>query len=78
MSDRIKELITVAGDLRTSRVISLSSTVVLAYDIILTFPEEVDYVWSAQWSTGKFLYLSCRYPVVLLFILSEMCLFHSS
>jgi len=35
------------------------------YDYILTFPDEVKFVWKAPWSVGKVLYISNRLPALL-------------
>ncbi|TDL17149.1 hypothetical protein BD410DRAFT_794621, partial [Rickenella mellea] len=56
----------------TSRVFSLSATVILSYDAILNFPECLEYIWFSKWSVGKVLYVAGRYPVVAFFLLNEI------
>ncbi|KAH8108386.1 hypothetical protein DFH11DRAFT_1110342 [Phellopilus nigrolimitatus] len=51
-------------DLRITNALALASLVVLVYDILLTFPEELRYVWSTKLTTGKALFFLNRYPVV--------------
>ncbi|KAL4261923.1 hypothetical protein AB1N83_006291 [Pleurotus pulmonarius] len=41
-----------------------SSIAFLIYDYLLTIPSEIQYVWRANWGTGKALYLLSRYPML--------------
>ncbi|KLO09916.1 hypothetical protein SCHPADRAFT_907350 [Schizopora paradoxa] len=34
------------------------------YDVILCFPDELESIWKARWSTGKVLYICCRYTSI--------------
>ncbi|KZT36399.1 hypothetical protein SISSUDRAFT_1034864 [Sistotremastrum suecicum HHB10207 ss-3] len=45
--------------------VSLSGFVLLIYDFILSFPEELKFVWRSRWSLGKVLFLLNRYLVPL-------------
>ncbi|PAV15984.1 hypothetical protein PNOK_0884200 [Pyrrhoderma noxium] len=55
---------TVAYDLRVTNALTLSSLVILIYDIVLTFSDEVKYVWAANWTLVKLLFFLNRYPVI--------------
>ncbi|TDL19815.1 hypothetical protein BD410DRAFT_397856 [Rickenella mellea] len=71
-NSEIKELRDVVGDLRTTRALSISAMVVLMYDVILSFPDEVEYVWRAPSSLGKVLYFASRYPIPAMYVVWEM------
>ncbi|TDL15028.1 hypothetical protein BD410DRAFT_796764 [Rickenella mellea] len=62
MTDQMTLLIDFAQDLRMTRMLSVSSTTVLFYDAILSFPSELEYIWNGPRGTGKILYLAGRYP----------------
>ncbi|KAF7433534.1 hypothetical protein PC9H_005491 [Pleurotus ostreatus] len=49
---------------KTSTYIPVSSASLLAYDFLLTFADEIRYVWGSKWSVGKALYLLARYPLL--------------
>jgi len=38
---------------------------ILVFDYLLTFSDEIEYVWSSKWNAGKILYFLIRYPVLL-------------
>ncbi|KAG5730201.1 hypothetical protein E4T56_gene11699 [Termitomyces sp. T112] len=46
-----------------SRYITAAGVVVLLYNHLLTFDDEVKYIWSARWSTPKLLFLVLRYAL---------------
>ncbi|KLO08528.1 hypothetical protein SCHPADRAFT_908556 [Schizopora paradoxa] len=39
----------------------LSNAVMLYYDTLVYFGDEVEYIWKARWSVGKILYIATRY-----------------
>ncbi|KAJ4470097.1 hypothetical protein J3R30DRAFT_3301569, partial [Lentinula aciculospora] len=41
-----------------------NQTALLYYDWLLTFPEEVEYVWKARMSLATVLYIFCRYALL--------------
>ncbi|KAJ3995605.1 hypothetical protein F5050DRAFT_1573241, partial [Lentinula boryana] len=41
-----------------------SNTALLYYDWLLTFPEEVEYIWKARLSRSTVYYVFCRYALV--------------
>ncbi|KAL5531109.1 hypothetical protein ACEPAG_3985 [Sanghuangporus baumii] len=45
----------------------VASFVVLAWDILISLQDEVQVhlIWKAKWSSGKVLYLACRYPILM-------------
>ncbi|KAI0075177.1 hypothetical protein K474DRAFT_1646913, partial [Panus rudis PR-1116 ss-1] len=53
----INELI----DLRRIAAVNISATVLIAYDIVLTFSREVESIWKRQWSLITLLYVIIRY-----------------
>ncbi|KLO09257.1 hypothetical protein SCHPADRAFT_573692 [Schizopora paradoxa] len=48
----------------------------IVYDIILCFPRELESIWKSRWSSGKLLYLSCRY-VALLYLVFVCMIFQN-
>ncbi|OCB90911.1 hypothetical protein A7U60_g1821 [Sanghuangporus baumii] len=53
----------VVSDTRTTNYLTLAAFVVFLYDMILTFPSELELVWKARWSAGNVLFVLNRYPV---------------
>lgn len=51
--------------LRASAYLKASSLTVLVYDWVITFPQEVDYIWSSRWNIVKVLFLFIRYTTVI-------------
>ncbi|KAJ7660111.1 hypothetical protein DFH06DRAFT_1401396, partial [Mycena polygramma] len=49
----------------TSRYVNAAGYVVLLYDHLLTFPDEVEYIWSAPNTLAKVLFLIMRYTIPL-------------
>ncbi|KAG6877288.1 hypothetical protein C0993_008845 [Termitomyces sp. T159_Od127] len=41
---------------------AVCSFALLIYDCLLTLDMEVEYIWNAEWGTGKILFLLERYP----------------
>ncbi|KAI0755907.1 hypothetical protein BC629DRAFT_1444391 [Irpex lacteus] len=54
-------LLELAWDFRLTRSIWLMTYALLIYDYILTFPDEVLYMWTQKRTTGKLLFLLTRY-----------------
>ena len=48
---------------------------ILAYDYLLTFPREVQFVWTRKFSPATALFLLNRYLIVLLYFLVFITLF---
>ncbi|TFK38378.1 hypothetical protein BDQ12DRAFT_683567 [Crucibulum laeve] len=46
-----------------SRFVDAAGLIVLLYDHILSFADEVEYIWGAKWTAPKFLFLLVRYAV---------------
>ncbi|KAG7087663.1 hypothetical protein E1B28_013611 [Marasmius oreades] len=53
----------IAQHLRASIYVSAAGLVMLIYDHILTFSDEVELIWRARWTTPKALFLILRYFV---------------
>ncbi|KAK0463038.1 uncharacterized protein EV420DRAFT_1151393 [Desarmillaria tabescens] len=53
----------IAWHAQATRYLSGAGLVVLLYDHILTFPAEVELIWTARWSVPKVLFLLIRYFV---------------
>ncbi|KAJ6466969.1 hypothetical protein C8R45DRAFT_1106388 [Mycena sanguinolenta] len=51
------------SDLETTRLVSAAGLVILLYDHLLSFSDEVRFIWSARLSSSKFLFLGMRYLV---------------
>jgi len=64
----------IVRDIQASRYVSLAGLVLMLYDHVLTFDEEVRLIWSARWTLPKVLFLLIRYlvPVGLIINISEM------
>ncbi|KLO18962.1 hypothetical protein SCHPADRAFT_899297 [Schizopora paradoxa] len=45
--------------------VNFVSATILVYDIILTMPEEIKYIWRWEWGAGKILYMLTRYSAFL-------------
>ncbi|KAJ7040843.1 hypothetical protein C8F04DRAFT_1082387 [Mycena alexandri] len=63
MSGAFAELVQVLEDLTIMRFVSAAGLVILLYDHVLSFPQEVRYIWSAQHTSGKWAFLILRYGV---------------
>ncbi|KAJ7740911.1 hypothetical protein DFH07DRAFT_838408 [Mycena maculata] len=50
-------------DVRASRYISAAGLTILLYDHLLSLPDEVRFIWSARFTSSKFLFLATRYLV---------------
>ncbi|KAJ7103782.1 hypothetical protein C8R44DRAFT_808155 [Mycena epipterygia] len=50
-------------DLLIVRYISAAGLTILIYDHVLSFPDEIRFIWSAKGSSSKFLFLALRYLV---------------
>ncbi|KAJ7176555.1 hypothetical protein C8R46DRAFT_1245219 [Mycena filopes] len=55
-------------DVTTVRIVGAVGLVILLYDHILSLPEEVRYIWSAQLTSGKWAFLLLRYLVPLVMV----------
>ncbi|KAI0832806.1 hypothetical protein BC628DRAFT_1415050 [Trametes gibbosa] len=58
-------------DLFVVRSVSLAGYVILFYECLVTFPDEVRYIWPTRWSLVKIIYLLNRYGNVILLGLAE-------
>ncbi|ESK95647.1 hypothetical protein Moror_12572 [Moniliophthora roreri MCA 2997] len=65
----LQALFTVLDQNRKVDYMSLSAIAFLAYDIIIMFDAEVEFVWSAVWSLPKILYIFARYYGIAFLIL---------
>ncbi|RPD76192.1 hypothetical protein L226DRAFT_570377 [Lentinus tigrinus ALCF2SS1-7] len=54
---------------------SAAATTWIAYDICLTFADEVELIWKAKWSIPKVLYFGVRYYSLLAFIGSSILIY---
>ncbi|KAJ7621124.1 hypothetical protein FB45DRAFT_135045 [Roridomyces roridus] len=66
------ELLLSLVDLRTTRYTSAAGLVILLYDHVLTLPDEARFIWSANWSSGKILFLALRYLVPMIMIIETI------
>ncbi|PBK70451.1 hypothetical protein ARMSODRAFT_911988 [Armillaria solidipes] len=67
-----QEYTTVAFNVYASRYASIAGYVLMLYDHILTFDEEVRFIWAAPWTLPKALFLIIRYFVPA-FVLIHLC-----
>ncbi|KAK7050414.1 hypothetical protein R3P38DRAFT_1755041 [Favolaschia claudopus] len=62
-ADGLPQLI---ADLEKTRFVSAAGFVILVYDHLLSFSDEVRFIWSASWTSSKILFLGLRYSVPIL------------
>ncbi|KAI0705480.1 hypothetical protein C8Q76DRAFT_801233 [Earliella scabrosa] len=60
-TDALKLLYQAVGDTFTVNLGAVAASTWIAYDICLTFADEVELVWKAKWSLPKVLYFGVRY-----------------
>ncbi|PIL33856.1 hypothetical protein GSI_03562 [Ganoderma sinense ZZ0214-1] len=62
-------------DLNATRYMSAAGLIILLYDHLLTFGDEVQYIWSAPATYAKYIFLLNRYTVlgILIAVAYEMC-----
>ncbi|KAH9854967.1 hypothetical protein C2E23DRAFT_901880 [Lenzites betulinus] len=58
-------------DLFVVRSISLAGYVIFLYECIVTFPDEVKYIWPTRWSLVKIIYLLNRYGNMIFLALAD-------
>ncbi|PCH44399.1 hypothetical protein WOLCODRAFT_76925 [Wolfiporia cocos MD-104 SS10] len=63
---------------RNGTYLSLAALALLLYDYLLTFSEEIEYFWSAPWSTSRVLFFINRYLAPVVQILSILCKFSAT
>ncbi|EED79130.1 predicted protein [Postia placenta Mad-698-R] len=56
-----KELMHTFHVLQSSDISTAAAMSWVAYDIVLTFGEEIEFIWKAKWSLPKCLYIAARY-----------------
>jgi len=61
MSTEIEALVTAVGDYKIFSYVEVANLTVFIWDILLTLPREIEFVWRARWSLGKVLYIINRY-----------------
>ncbi|KAF8511253.1 hypothetical protein BU17DRAFT_69690 [Hysterangium stoloniferum] len=54
-------LVDIIRNLRGSNTNTISATALLAYDILITFGQEFEFIWCSSWSLVKSVYLFTRY-----------------
>ncbi|KAI0070353.1 hypothetical protein K474DRAFT_1670164 [Panus rudis PR-1116 ss-1] len=50
---------------RSTSTLSVSSVALVAYDTVLTFPQEVRCIWQRKWTGATLLYATIRYVTLL-------------
>ncbi|KAF8201079.1 hypothetical protein K438DRAFT_2015469 [Mycena galopus ATCC 62051] len=63
MSESLADFVVGLNDLEMIRLVSAAGLVILLYDHLLTLPDEVRYIWPAQLTSSKVLFLGMRYIV---------------
>ncbi|EPQ54345.1 hypothetical protein GLOTRDRAFT_111644 [Gloeophyllum trabeum ATCC 11539] len=66
----VRELVTVLRNVQATRYLSAAGLVVLLWDHLLTFEDEVEFVWKAEWAVPKVLFLGLRYIVPVMLIIN--------
>ncbi|EJD05272.1 uncharacterized protein FOMMEDRAFT_145788 [Fomitiporia mediterranea MF3/22] len=59
-AEQIALLPQIVSDTRTTNYLTLAAFVIFLYDMVLTFPRELELVWKARWTTGKVLFILNR------------------
>ncbi|KAF8483087.1 hypothetical protein JB92DRAFT_3033002, partial [Gautieria morchelliformis] len=54
-------LISALSQLQKTNLSTAAATAWLTYEILITLGQEINYIWKAQWSSPKVLYLASRY-----------------
>ncbi|TFK89334.1 hypothetical protein K466DRAFT_597871 [Polyporus arcularius HHB13444] len=57
----LQQYVGVIRDIHVANLCNVAAAAWLAYDICITFPQEVSLVWRAKWSIPKVLYFLVRY-----------------
>ncbi|KAJ7623056.1 hypothetical protein DFH06DRAFT_1305356 [Mycena polygramma] len=57
----LDEIFTALSQTHQINCVLVSAVTFLAFDICITFDQEVKYIWQERWSLPKVLYLFCRY-----------------
>ena len=61
MESDFQDIATLLQDLRIFQFLEAASLTILLYDYVLSFSDELRYIWRAKWNPGKWLYLAIRY-----------------
>ncbi|KAI0375966.1 hypothetical protein BV20DRAFT_960051 [Pilatotrama ljubarskyi] len=59
-------------DLYFARALNLAGYVILVYECLVTFPDEVQYIWPTRWSIVKVIYLFNRYGNIAFLALADL------
>ncbi|KAI0355316.1 hypothetical protein OH77DRAFT_1479766 [Trametes cingulata] len=59
-------------DLYFARALNLAGYTILLYECILTFPDEVQYIWPTRWSMVKIIYMFNRYGNITFVALADL------
>jgi len=73
----IDVLETTVRSLHTVRYAELSSTTIMLFDHLMTIDLEVELIWQASWTLGKFLFILNRYHGLAILIFNNYALFAS-
>ncbi|KLO08439.1 hypothetical protein SCHPADRAFT_982081 [Schizopora paradoxa] len=65
-----------ASDIRSYNYVVAASATFLVYDILITYSDEVEFIWGSMWSFGKACYVVNRYGTLLVVLLSLPFYFH--
>ncbi|KAI0705565.1 hypothetical protein C8Q76DRAFT_801310 [Earliella scabrosa] len=69
-SAELQQLVSVVDDLHLVWLSNVAATAWVAYDILVTFSQEVSLVWRARWSIPKVLYFIVRYYTLISLLLT--------
>ncbi|KAL5535809.1 hypothetical protein ACEPAF_3903 [Sanghuangporus sanghuang] len=61
-SSLIDQTITSLGRAQTVNYANVICAALIAYDYLLTLPDEIRFIWPAKWNAGKIMFFLTRYP----------------
>ncbi|KLO16853.1 hypothetical protein SCHPADRAFT_195431 [Schizopora paradoxa] len=63
MNSTIQEITTLVRHMFVAKYFNVASAVILVFDTLENFSDEVELIWNQRWSVGKALYIASRYLV---------------
>jgi len=77
MSDPTAELASIIRDVQNARFATLSASVIIVFDHLITLDQEIELIWRSSWSNGKLLFFLNRYYPLFTVIFNLYALFNT-
>ncbi|KAF8603528.1 hypothetical protein BDV93DRAFT_556546 [Ceratobasidium sp. AG-I] len=74
--DLIGALLEASNSLWLAKLFNVGALTIVSWDIVLTFNDEVEYVWKSRWNPIRALYMTIRYFILVAISLDSIILFH--